>query len=83
MIKNDQSSSAVYGLFDSVEFEGNILLGIYFLEGEAEAARAAYIDNEVSEYPQSMQARERNYREKSVVVKRLQAGLKPSVNFAD
>lgn len=43
MIKNEQSSSTVYGVFTDDEERGYDLLGIYFLEGEAEAARQAYV----------------------------------------
>lgn len=42
--------SKVYGVFFRLPDEGLDLLGLYFLEGEAEAARAAYIDEAVKSF---------------------------------
>jgi hypothetical protein len=72
-----QSSSAVYGLFFEVELEGQVLLGLYHLEGEAEAARQHYMADESAGDPA-----ERKYLESSVVVRRLAVGHEPSYYFA-
>ena len=82
MIKNEQSSSAVYGLFFEVEYEGQVLLGLYFLEGEAEAARQAYIADQLEDFAADKQANEREYYESAVVVRRLAMGQVPSYKFA-
>ena len=83
MIKNE-SSPAVYGLFLEVELEGQALLGLYNLEGEAEAARAHYIALELQDFEYSMKEleAEREHLEDSVVVRRLALGQVPSWNFA-
>jgi hypothetical protein len=75
MIKNDQSSSAVYGLFYDVPYEAPALLGIYFLEGEAEAARAAYIAKEVED------GEDEEWMTDSTRVVCLQVGLPGNLNF--
>lgn len=79
---NEQTSSAVYGLFYDVDYEGSNLLGIYFLEGEAEAARQAYIAEALEDFPTPLKGTERPYYEVAVRVKRLAVGQAPSLNFA-
>lgn len=81
MIKNEQVSSAVYGLFFEEDF-GQVLLGLYFLEGEAEAARQAYIAEQLADFPEDEQANEREFYEEVVVVRRLAVGQAPRYNFA-
>ena len=82
MIKNEQSSSAVYGLFFEEDFEGQALLGLYFLEGEAETARQAYIADQLEAFAVDKQAGPRDYYEHTVAVRRLAMGQVPSYNFA-
>jgi hypothetical protein len=77
-----QSSSAVYGLFFEVEYEGQVLLGLYNLESEAEAAREHYIALELQEHRENQQSAERKHLEKAVVVRRLAVGQEPSYSFA-
>ena len=77
MIKNEQSSSAVYGLFFEVELEGQVLLGLYYLEGEAGAARQRYMAHESAGHPAAQK-----HLEKAVVVRRLAMGQVPSYSFA-
>jgi hypothetical protein len=77
---NNQSSSAVYGLFLEGD-EDNILLGIYFLEGEAVAARAQYIDDEVSDFDPDNAAQVRETYEATVYVAQLSVGSKPDFYF--
>lgn len=81
MIKNEQSSSAVYGLFFEAAFEGQVLLGLYFLEGEAEAARQAYIATQLEDFPGVQRPAEQASLEENVVVRRLAMGQVPSYNF--
>ena len=82
MIKNEQSS-AVYGLFHDIDFEGRFLLGLYFLEGEAEAAREAYIAAEIAKHPSLEGTAEvLDYLRHGVVVRHLAMGQVPSFNFA-
>jgi hypothetical protein len=82
MIKNEQSSSAVYGLFFEVEYEGQVLLGLYFLEGEAEAARQAYIATQLEDFSADERDDERPYYEVHTAVRRLAMGQVPSYNFS-
>ena len=77
---NNQSSSAVYGLFVEGD-EGDILLGIYFLEGEAIAARAHYIDEEVTDFDPDNAAQVRKTYEATVYVAQLSVGSKPDFYF--
>ena len=79
---NEQSSSAVYGLFFDMDYEGSSLLGVYFLEGEAEAARQAYIAEQLEDFTVPLRGTERPYYEQAVRVKRLATGQVPSLNFA-
>ena len=81
-MKNEQSSSTVYGVFNDDEERGYDLLGIYFLEGEAEAARQAYIAEASSRttYSAEAQARLRRYWDAAVVVRCIQVGLPPKKN---
>jgi hypothetical protein len=83
MIKNE-SSPAVYGLFLEVELEGQVLLGLYHLEGEARAARVHYISLELQDFKYSLKEleAERLHLEDSVVVRRLALGQVPSYRFA-
>ena len=81
-MNQEQSSSAVYGLFFEQDYEGSALLGLYFLEGEAEAARQAYIAEQLADFPEDEQDDEREYYEHVVVVRRLAIGQVPSCNFA-
>jgi hypothetical protein len=82
MITNDEFAPAVYGLFYEVELEGQVLLGLYFLEGEAEAARQAYIAEQLQDFPLDERDNERLYQEENTVVRRLAVGQVPSYNFA-
>ena len=82
MIKNEQSSSAVYGLFFEVEYEGQVLLGLYFLEGEAEAARQAYIATQLEDFSEDERDDERPYYEVYTAVRRLAMGQVPSWTFS-
>jgi hypothetical protein len=75
---NKQSSSAVYGLFFKVDYEGQVLLGLYYQEGEAEAARQRYMAPEAAGHPAAQK-----HLEKAVVVRRLAMGQVPSFSFAD
>ena len=79
---NEQSSSAVYGLFFEVELEGQALLGLYHLEGEAEAARQAYIAEQLEAFPLDEKDNERLYQEENTTIRRLAVGQVPSYNFA-
>jgi len=81
MIKNE-SSPAVYGLFFEVELEGQVLLGLYHLEGEAEAARSHYLALELEAHCENQQSAARKYLEEAVVVRRLAMGQVPSYRFA-
>jgi len=83
MIKNE-SSPAVYGLFLEVELEGQVLLGLYHLAGEATAARSHYIALELQDFKYSMKEleAERLHLEDAVAVRRLAMGQVPSYNFA-
>ncbi len=76
-MKNEQFLSVVYGVFEVEPHVGTHLLGLYFLEGEAEAARDQFISEQVKGLPQS----EEHYRE-NVVVRRLNVGQTPSLDFA-
>jgi hypothetical protein len=80
-MSNEQSSSAVYGLFFEVEYEGQVLLGLYLLRGEAEAARQAYIAEQVKDCPAHGLTEEMDYLRLATVVRRLPLGQVPSYNF--
>jgi hypothetical protein len=73
----------MYGLFYDAfaEDEGNILLGVYFLEGEAVAAREQYITEEVSTFPPDVQASARKYNDAKVYVTQLPIGSTPDLFF--
>jgi hypothetical protein len=77
---NNQSSSVVYGLFLDDD-EATVLLGIYFLEGEAEAARAQYIEEEVSGFQPKQHAFARKHYDTAVYVAQLPVGSKPDFYF--
>jgi len=80
---NSQSSSAVYGLFRKSDYT-IILLGIYFLEGEAAAARAQYIEEEMSKfaaYKSDLALKALKTYEANVYVAHLPVGLKPDFYF--
>jgi hypothetical protein len=80
MIKNDQSSSVVYGLFLEDD-EATVLLGIYFLEGEAEAAREHWIELEVTQFPSRQHDWARRHYNTAVFITKLPVGQTPSFNF--
>ena len=80
---NNQSSSVVYGLFHEGD-EATILLGIYFLEGEAVAARAQYIEEEMLDfaaYKNELALKARKTYEATVYVAQLPVGAKPDFYF--
>ena len=84
-MNQEQVSSAVYGLFLLEDYEGSTLLGLYFLEGEAEAARQAYIAEQLEDFSAEKQEQEafaRVHYEHAVVVRRLAMGQVPSYKFA-
>jgi hypothetical protein len=68
------TSSAVYGVFFSEDYEGQVLMGLYSLEGEAEAAREAYIAADMKLCPAESYSRELERLRKSVVVRRMDLG---------
>jgi hypothetical protein len=80
---NEQSSPVVYGLFFEVEFKGQVLLGLYFLEGEAQAAREAYIAKRTSEiaFP-NLRATEEHYLQAATFIRPLLIGQVASYDFA-
>jgi hypothetical protein len=85
MMNQAQSSSAVYGLFHEVEYEGQVLLGLYNLESEAEAARSHYISLELQDFTNlsSEELKEEQYRlKREVVVRRLAMGQVPDYHFS-
>lgn len=83
MMNQEQVSSAVYGLFLEEDYEGSSLLGLYFLEGEAEAARQAYIAEQLEDFSaEKQEAFARDHYEHAVVVRRLAMGQVPSYKFA-
>ena len=65
----------MYGLFLGRDHEGQSILGLYHLEGEAEAARQAYI-KEWCAGPQT------KYLKGCVKIRRQEVGAPPSWNFA-
>lgn len=77
---NTTNTTSVYGLFLD-DIDGMTLLGIYFLEGEAAAARAHYIAEQVSDFAADKQEWAQNEYEHSVVIKPLAAGQTPSARF--
>ena len=79
----EQSSSSVYALFFDVEYEGQVLLGLYFLEGEAEAARQSYIAEQLEDFSEDERKDERSDLEESTVIRRLSIGQVPSFRFAE
>ncbi len=78
-MNTNQSSSVVYGLF--VEDEQPVLLGIYFLEGEAAAARDKYIEDEVLSFPPVQQDWARRHYSESSYTTKLPVGQAPSFYF--
>ena len=75
--------SKVYGVFFQVPYEGAELLGLYFLEGEAEAARDVYIDKSIKAFvdeegdlvTQQDIASELEFYKEQTIVKMLPVGL--------
>jgi hypothetical protein len=75
--------SKVYGVFFQVPYEGAELLGLYFLEGEAEAARDVYIDESIMAFVDEQGdlvtkqdiASELRYYQDNTIVKMLPVGL--------
>jgi hypothetical protein len=82
-MKNEQTSSVVYGLFYDMPYEGQNLLGIYFLEGEATAARDAYIATQVSGVDPSQLQSELDYYGDHTVVRHLRTGQPPDEWFTN
>jgi hypothetical protein len=81
-MKNEQSSSAVYGVFFFYKACPS-LLGLYLLEGEAEAARQAYIAEQMKDHPIQGFTEEIDCLRDATVVRRLQLGQVPSYNFSN
>lgn len=75
--------SKVYGVFFQVLDEYTELLGLYFLEGEAEAARESYIDKSIKAFVDEQghlvtkqdTANELRYYRDNTIVKMLPVGL--------
>lgn len=82
MMKQEQTSSAVYGVFFSEDYEGQVLMGLYSLEGEAEAAREAYIASDMEMCPAESYSRELERLRESVVVRRLALGQVARYDFS-
>ena len=82
MMKQEQTSSAVYGVFFDEDYEGQVLMGLYFLEGEAEAAREAYIAADMEMCPSESYSRELERLRESVVVRRLALGQVARYDFS-
>jgi len=82
MMNQEQTSSAVYGVFFSEDYEGQVLMGLYTLEGEAEAAREAYIASEMKMYSLEGYSRELERLRESVVVRRLALGQVARYDFS-
>jgi hypothetical protein len=90
MIKNEQTSSVVYGLFLEDE-DKQVLLGLHFLEADAEAAREDYIAERLFDHktgawqPSDLRREERFakiYLRSATAVRPLHIGRKSSYNFA-
>ena len=77
---NNQSSTAVYGLFLEGD-EGDILLGLYSSRGSADVARQEYIEEEVSDFDPNNAAQVRKTYEATVYVAQLPVGSKPDFYF--
>jgi len=82
MMNQEQTSSAVYGVFFDEDYEGQVLMGLYFLEGEAEAARDAYIASEMKMYSLEGYSQELERLREHVVVRRLALGQVPRYDFS-
>ena len=84
MMKQEQTSSAVYGVFFDEDYEGQVLMGLYSLEGEAEAAREAYIASDMEMCPSEAYSQEfgLDYLREHVVVRRLALGQVPRYDFS-
>ena len=83
MMKQEQTSSAVYGVFFDEDYEGQVLMGLYTLEGEAEAAREAYIASEMRTHcPLEGFSRELDRLREHVVVRRLALGQVARYDFS-
>jgi|LauGreDrversion4_2_1035121.scaffolds.fasta_scaffold630754_2 hypothetical protein len=86
MMNQEQTSSAVYGVFFDVffdeDYEGQVLMGLYTLEGEAEAARDAYIASEMKMYSLEGYSQELERLREHVVVRRLALGQVPRYDFS-
>lgn len=82
MMNQEQTSSAVYGVFFDEDYEGQVLMGLYTLEGEAEAAREAYIAADMEMCPAESYFRELDRLRESVVVRRLALGQVPRYDFS-
>ena len=82
MMNQEQTSSAVYGVFFDEDYEGQVLMGLYTLEGEAEAAREAYIASEMKMYSLEGYSQELERLREHVVVRRLALGQVPRYDFS-
>lgn len=82
MMNQEQTSSAVYGVFFDEDYEGQVLMGLYTLEGEAEAARDAYIASEMKMYSLEGYSQELERLREHVVVRRLALGQVPRYDFS-
>lgn len=82
MMNQEQTSSAVYGVFFDEDYEGQVLMGLYFLEGEAEAARDAYIASEMKMYSLEGYSQELDRLREHVVVRRLALGQVARYDFS-
>ena len=76
------TSSAVYGVFFDEDYEGQVLMGLYSLEGEAEAAREAYIASEMKMYSLEGYSQELERLREHVVVRRLALGQVVRYDFS-
>lgn len=78
---NEQYSPSVYGLF-LADTDQDVLLGLYNLEGEADAAKMHFIAEEVADFSAEKQTWARKEYMRDVSVKRLALGQVPSFRFA-
>ena len=78
----EQTASAVYGVFFSEDYEGQVLMGLYTLEGEAEAAREAYIASAMETHSLEGYSQELDRLRESVVVRRLALGQVARYDFS-
>jgi hypothetical protein len=79
----EQASAAVYGVFFDEDYEGQVLMGLYSLEEEAEAAREAYIAAEMKLCLSESYSQEFgfDYLREHVVVRRMDLGQPARYDF--